>query len=73
MAAAAASVCSLQYVFKRKADGRPAAVAAVAAGIIAAPSADKAAGAEKWKAESSLLRLSSMSEKFESPIGWDHS
>ena len=39
----------------------------------AAPSANKAAGAEKWEAESSLLSPSSMSEKFESPIGWDRS
>ena len=59
------------YVCKGKADGRPTAAEAVIAGITAAPSAKaKAAeGAEKRKAESPLLPSSSMSEKFESPIG----
>ena len=59
-------------VFKRKAGGRPAAVAAAVAGITSAPSA-KALGAEKWEAESSLLPLSTMSEKYEPSVGWGRS
>ena len=59
-------------VFKRKADGCPAAVAAAVAGITLASSA-KAVGAEKWEAESSLLPPSSMSEKYESSVGWGRS
>ena len=62
---AATSVCAQEEGRQT----RPAAVGAVAAGIISVPPADMG-GVEKWEAESSSLLPSSISEKCESSAGW---